>query len=440
MGADEMARVLRRIPAIEQEVPMEVYYDPYDADFHADPHPCFHRLRAHDPVHFHEGTGSWLVTRYDDVFAGLSDRRLSADRFHLADSNLQAVPLLRALGSMMLFKDPPAHTRMRSLVSKAFTPRAVSEMRPRTQAIAAELLGRCVELGEMDVIADFAAPLPVTVIAAMLGIPPSDYALFKRWSDDLVKTADGTLAAAASAAAERSAAELGAYLDDAFAARRRAPRDDLISRLVAARDDDDALSNDELFATCALLLIAGHETTTNLIGNGLFALLRHPEQLALLRRQPGRVAAAVEELLRFEAPFQITSRVAAEDFELRGKNIRKGQEVVLCLTAANRDPSQFADPDRLDVLRPDVQHVAFGHGIHFCLGAALARIEGQVAIEALIRLPGLGLTVAKPTWKPGIALRGLEALPVRFEPRTAAVCYAADRRGLEAPDSNGEAR
>ncbi len=394
---------------------MEALYDPYDPDFHSNPHPYFHRLRAQDPVYYHEPTRSWLLTRYDDVFAGLSDRRLSADRFHLSDANIQASPLLRALGSMMLFKDAPAHTRMRSLVSKAFTPRAVTEMQPRTQAIAAELLSRCADSGEMDAVNDFAAPLPVTVIASMLGIPSNDYPLFKRWSDDLVKIADGTLAAAAFPQAERSAAELYRYLEDAFADRRRASRDDLISRLVAARDEGDALSNDELFATCVLLLIAGHETTTNLIGNGTLALLRNPDQLELLHRRPELIGNAIEELLRFEAPFQITSRVAAEDMRLRGKAIKKDEEVVLCLTAANRDPERFDDPDRLALTRAEVQHVAFGHGIHFCLGAALARIEGQVAIGALIQLPGLELATSTPVWKPGVALRGLETLPVRFE-------------------------
>ncbi len=398
---------------------MDVHYDPYDPEFTANPHPWFHRLRAIDPVHFHTETGSWLVTRYDDVLGGLHDRRYSADRFHLSSPEIQSSPLLRALGSMMLFQDPPAHTRMRALVSKAFTPRAVSDMRPRTHAIAVDLLTRDAE-GELDVIRDFAAPLPVTVITSMLGVPPSDYPLFKRWSDDLIKVADGTLAAEAFPQAERSAAELSDYLDDAFDARRLEPRDDLISRLVAARDEGDALSNEELFATCVLLLIAGHETTTNLIGNGLFALLRHRDQLDLLGAKPELLSNAIEELLRFEAPFQITSRVATEDVELRGKHIQAGQEIVLCLTAANRDPEKFPDPDRLDVTRPDIQHLAFGHGVHFCLGAALARIEAQVAIDALISLPGLELVETAPPWKRGIALRGLERLPVRFEPRSPA--------------------
>lgn len=404
---------------------MEVRYDPYDPEFHADPHAKFHQLRTHDPVHFQQATGSWFVTRYDDVLSVLSDRRYSADRFHLSEPEMLASPLIRALGSMMLFKDPPAHTRMRSLVSKAFTPRAVTDMRPRTQTIAAELIERRADTGTMDVIEDFAAPLPVTVIASMLGIPPSDYPLFKRWSDDLIKIVDGTLAAAAFEQAERSAAEISGYLDETFAARRSEPRDDLVSRLVAARDENDALSNDELFATCVLLLIAGHETTTNLIGNGLFALLRNPEQLELLRRAPELIGNALEELLRFEPPFQLTSRVAAEDTELRGKAVRQGQEVVLGLAAANRDPERFADPDRLDITRTDVQHLAFGHGLHFCLGAALARIEGQVALEALIALPGLGLIDPTPTWKPGVALRGLERMPVQFEHRRAGASRSA---------------
>jgi pimeloyl-[acyl-carrier protein] synthase len=393
-----------------------VTFNPFSGDFRADPYPGLHALRAHDPVHFIDVPGLWFVTRYDDVVAGLRDPRLSAERFQLSLPEMQSSALISSLSTMMLLRDPPHHTRLRALVSKAFTPRVVENLRPRIQEIVDGLMDAVQPAGRMELMQDLAAPLPVIVIAQLLGIPVEDRTRFKRWSDALLVIADGTLAPAGFADAERSAAAFKEYLGGIIPQRRAHPADDLISGLLAAQEQEDRLSSDELFSTCVLLLIAGHETTTNLIGNGMLALLRHPDQLALLRDAPSLIRSAIEELLRYESPVQLTSRVAKEDVEIRGKHVRQGQEVCLGLAAANRDPDAFPDPDRLDITRADNHHVAFGHGLHFCLGAPLARLEGQIAIQTILRrLPGLRLATDSVEWRDGIMMRGLKALPLRFE-------------------------
>jgi cytochrome P450 len=311
----------------------------------------------------------------------------------------------------MLRLDPPDHTRLRNLVSKAFTPRAVQRMRPVVEKYVDELLGRLDGRRDMELIADFAAPLPVSVIAEMLGVPVSDRERFRHWSDEAVRTlGDNTLADRRRAIAAMD--ELGEYLETIAEARRRAPREDLISELVRVEEAGDRLSRVELFATCVLLLVAGNETTTKLIGNSIVALLRNPQQLERLRREPERIPAALEELLRYDGPVQLTSRMVTEDRELRGHRLRRGQQLVLVLAAANRDPEQFEDPDRLDVTRADVRHLAFGHGLHFCLGAQLARLEGTLALEALVtRFPAMRL--AGPIqWGDNTVLRGPRSLPL----------------------------
>jgi pimeloyl-[acyl-carrier protein] synthase len=379
----------------------------------ADPYPLYHQMRASSPVQYVEPPGMWVLTRYADVAWALRDPRLSADRFHLSQAELRSSALISSLAHMMLLRDPPAHTRLRALVSKAFTPRVIEGLRPRVGAVVDELLAAPLRRGSMDLIAEFATPMPLVVIAELLGIPVEDQQQLKLWSDDLIKMLDGSLALAAFPAAEKAAAELKLYLERVFAERRASPRDDLISALLAARDHEDRLDDEELFACCVLLLLAGHETTTNLVGNGTLALLRHPEQLELLRADAFWLRPAVEELLRFDSPVQLTSRVAAEDLEIDGHQVRAGQEVNLCLGAANRDPVQFRDPDRLDIRREDNPHLAFGHGLHFCLGAALARLEGQLAFAGLLaRCPRLRLRGDEIRWREGVALRGLEALPV----------------------------
>ena len=313
----------------------------------------------------------------------------------------------------MLRLDPPDHTRLRTLVSKAFTPRAVERMRPIVEKYVAETLGRLDGRHSMELVADFAAPLPVSVIAEMLGVPVADRDRFRHWSDEAVRTlGDNTLDDRRRAIAAMD--ELGVYLEAIADERRREPREDLLSALVRAEEAGDRLSRTELFTTCVLLLVAGNETTTKLLGNAVLALLAHPEQLALLRREPERIPAAVEELLRYDGPVQLTSRMVTEDRELRGHRLRRGQQLVLVLAAANRDPAQFDDPERLDVTRSDVKHLALGHGLHFCLGAQLARLEAGLALEALVtRFPALRLD-GPVEWGDNTVLRGPRSLPLAF--------------------------
>jgi cytochrome P450 len=397
-------------------------FDPHAPAFQADPYPVYAALREQAPVGqftLPSGFRFYWVTRYDDVAAALRDPRLSAKK--LPDDMLApGVPdSFRRLGEllmhMMLLKDAPDHTRLRGLVNKAFTPRVVEGLRGRAAAIVGELLDAAEPGGRMDVIRDLATPLPVIVIAELLGIPAADHERFKRWSDDIAVVLDGSVRTPGLPAAAASCAELSEYLRREVAERRRKPREDLLSRLIAAHDHEDALSEDELIATCVLILLAGHETTTNLIGNGMLALGEHPEAFEALRRDPGLVRGAVEEMLRFDAPVQLTSRQALEPIELGGVPIDPGVEVDLSLGAANRDPAQFEAPERFDPARAPNRHLAFGLGAHFCLGAPLARLEAQVALEAVVRrIPSWKLEGEGVRRRPGLVLRGLERLPIAF--------------------------
>jgi len=340
------------------------------------------------------------------------DERFSAHKRPFP--GLEDSAAMRGLLSSLLAIDPPDHTRLRTLVTKAFTPRMVEALRPRIQAIVDERLDAAQAAGRLELIGDLACPLPVTVIAELLGVPPADRERFKRWSDDLATMADATLALAGLEPAERAVAELEGYLREVFAERRSRPRENLITALVHAQAEGQVLTDEELLTTCILLLVAGNETTTNLIGNGVLALLEHPRELARLSEDPSLIRAAVEEMLRCDSPVQLTSRLAIEDVRIGGKDIRAGTEVDLLLGAANRDPGHFPDPDRFDVGRPENRPVAFGYGIHFCLGAALARVEAQVAVGALVqRFPRLRLDGA-PERRPGVVLRGLGSLPLAF--------------------------
>lgn len=400
-----------------------VQFNPLLPEFLADPYPFYHQLREHDPVHWNQvlGFGMWVLTRYPDVLFVLRDPRLSAQRrsaevvqqaLQLFPEAADASPLARA--NTMLSCDPPDHTRMRTLVNKAFTPRAVEAMRPRVQAIVDSLLDAAQERGGMDIIADLAYPLPVIVIAEMLGVPPEDRDRFKRWSDDVVATIEPVLSPEAQRRAQQASLELTEYFRGIVEQRRQDPRDDLLSALIAAEEQGDRLTEDELYATCILLLVAGNETTTNLIGNGMLALLRHPDQLQRLREDPSLLESAVEEMLRFESPVQLTARVALEDLEVGGRQVQRGQLLLALLGAANRDPAQFPDPDRFEIARRDNRHLAFGHGIHYCLGAPLARLEAQVAFRSLLaRFPRLEPAFDAPQWRPAVTLRGLASLPVR---------------------------
>jgi cytochrome P450 len=390
-------------------------FDPMAPEFLADPYPTYHRLRAEDPVH-HSPRGFWVLTRYEDVVAVLRDPRFVKEpivRVLAAHFGLVVPP---GVGLSMLDRDPPDHTRLRGLVSKAFTPRVVEGLRPRIRQIVDGLLDRAEDARSMDLIEELAYPLPVIVICEMLGVPVEDHERFKGWGLDLARGLDAIMLPPDSAVARRSGAArhaLAAYFRELIAARRASPRADMLSALIAAEEAGDKLGADELIATCILLLVAGHETTVNLIGNGMLALLRHPGELERLRESPGLIGAAVEELLRYDGPVQRTARIPSADVIIGGRTIEEGSMVMPFIGAADRDPAQFPDPDRLDIARADNRHIAFGWGIHFCLGAPLARLEGQIAIDALVRrMPKLALATDRPEYRQSLTLRGLASLPV----------------------------
>jgi pimeloyl-[acyl-carrier protein] synthase len=398
-----------------------VQFNPFVPEVHANPYPMYRTLREQDPVHWSELMEAWVLTRYDDVVSVLRDPRFSADRrrgrsrfAQMAQERLEAQrgPLGRA--NTMLTSDPPDHTRLRGLVSKAFTPKRVEALRPRIQEIVDELLDKVQPGSQFDAIWDLGYPLPVIVIAEMLGVAPARRDDFKRWSDDIVATLSGPMVSDETLErAMNSSLEMADYFKEVISERRQEPRDDLLSALIAAEERGEVLSEEELLATCILLLAAGNETTTNLIGNGLLALLRNPDQLEKLRRNPELVEPAVEEFLRFDGPVHGTGRVALEELEIDGRTIEEGRIVFTLIAAANRDPAQFADPENLDIARDPNAHVAFGYGIHFCLGAPLARAEGQIAFRSLLeRFPDFRLAAEEAEWGGTFILRGLKELPI----------------------------
>jgi pimeloyl-[acyl-carrier protein] synthase len=398
-------------------------------EFQRDPYPTYRALREAGPLHRIRSGGLrfWVVTRHADVLAVLRDPRVTVDRMPGMQIGPKAPavdpaldnPLartLRTLARVMLFRDPPDHTRLRGLANKAFTPRMVEALRPRISALVGELLAPLADGATFDVVHELAEPLPILVIAELLGLPVEDRKELKAWSDDLAKLLDGSIAMQHIGRGIQSAIQVFDYLRGHLEERRRAPREDLLSAMIAARDRDENLTDDEILATALLVMGAGHETTTNLIGNAALALLRNPGELARLCREPALLPGAIEEFLRYDAPVQGTARVAREPIELHGRTIPERQEILLPIGCANRDPAVFADPERLDVARADVRHTSFGHGIHFCLGAGLARLEAQLAIGGLLaHAPGLAPAYdeAELEWRPGWLLRGLVSLPVR---------------------------
>jgi cytochrome P450 len=398
-------------------------FNPFAPGFRENPYPSYNRMREESPVF--ETPFGLVLSRYADITAILRDPRSSNDgrkRPEFAQwVETQGLDLDEEMNRTQSFLglDPPDHTRLRGLVSKAFTPKVVEGLRPRIAAFVSETLDRVHPSGEMDVIEDLAYPLPVQIICEMLGVPPEDHLKFREWSRDVARSLDPDFALTPEELKrreERSDA-FGEFFEDLIEKRRQDRRDDLISALISVEEEGDRLSHEELISTCVLLLIAGHETTVNLIGNGTLALLRNRDQLELLRQDPSLAKTATEEVLRYDPPVQMTSRNALEDIQIGDRTLRAGQQAILLLGAANRDPEQFVNPERLDITREENRHVAFGMGIHFCLGAPLARIEGQIALtELLQRLPNLELTVDQPPYKPNMVLRGLEALPVRFTP------------------------
>jgi len=368
------------------------------------------------------GTGDgWVVTAYDDALAVLKDPRFIKDRQKVSppedEQSSSQVNRLFSLRRDMLITDPPDHTRLRHLVSKAFTPRVIEQLRPRIQQITDELLDRVEHQGQMDLIADFAAPLPITVISELLGIPKEDRQPFRVWTQMLINVSGGTRPDELTMRLS-TLEEFFHYIRTLLDEKRKNPGNDLISGLVQAEESGDVLNEIELVSTIFLLIVAGHETTVNLIGNGILALLQHPEQMQLLQSDPALLASAIEELLRYTAPVSLASpRWANEDVPLGDKVIRKGEVVFVALIAADTDPHQFQAPEVLDITRQENQHLAFGKGIHYCLGAPLARLEGRIAFGTLLRrLPHLRLTCSPEqlTWTQSLILRGLTSLPVTF--------------------------
>jgi cytochrome P450 len=398
-------------------------FNPFDPRLRSDPYGVYRELREEAPVFWSEAMQLWILTRYDDIYDVLKDhRRFSSERTRATNPLVQQLEGYRLssgpLGTTptILSIDPPDHTRMRSLVSKAFTPRQVERVRPHMQEIADGLLDSLPEPGRIDVVADFAVPFPIIVIAEMLGVPASDRTRFKAWSTDIAATLAGPfLPQEVLERSVRSSNELADYFRAQIARRRTDPRDDLLSALCAVEEQGELLSEDELIATCILLLIAGNETTTNLIGSGMLTLLQHPDGRRRLQADPSLLPGAIEEMLRYEPPAQMTSRIAAEPVEFRGEHFEPGQVVLVALAAANRDPDVFPEPDRFDIRRQPNRHLAFGHGIHYCLGAPLAVVEARIAFESMLRrMPEPEAAFEAPEWGSSFVLRGLKTLPMTY--------------------------
>ena len=389
----------------------------------ANPYPLYARLRREAPVHWDPFLHVWVVTRYADVLTVLHD--FSARRSQPSENELHHLglselnPIAQMMARQMLFLDPPAHGRLRGLAAKAFTPRRVELLRDHIAAIVHRLIDQVAAAGRMDVIADFAAPLPAIVTAEMLGVPASDWSRLKGWSADYAEmlgnfqqNPDGVSRVLESVEA------MTTYFRSAIREQEQQPRG-LIGALLAAEEVGDRLTEDEIIANVIITMVGGQETTTNLIGNGLLTLLRHPDVLDRLRADPSLIPSAVEELLRFESPSQHTARIAPADVTMGDRTIARGQGVVAVMAAGNRDPERFPDPDALDVSRADNRHLAFGWAAHFCFGAPLARLEGQIAFSTLLsRLANLRLGADRLAWRQNLGLRGLEALPVTFTPST----------------------
>jgi cytochrome P450 len=405
-------------------------FDLLSPDNLADPYPLYRALREHAPV-WRGPQGQWVLTRYADVAAALHDTRLLTG----ADfGRVQQYPpelrdtvreMMQPTTLMMVMSNPPHHTRVRALVSKAMTPQAAEALRPAVQSLADRLLDPIVARadpatgeGACDVVADFAFDLPATVVCTLLGIPPGDHAAFREWAENLAVlwgVPPKQDVAGRVAQCQHSVQAIRTFFRDLIAQRRSRPQADLISALLAAHENGEALSEEEVIWNCILLLIAGHETVQDTIGNGLLALLRHPDQMQLLRQDLSRTPTALEELWRYDCPFQFMQREAGEDLMIGGQPVRKGERVWAVIAAANHDPAAFPDPDRLDLARPHHQHASFGFGAHYCVGAPLARVEAQVAFDRLLRrLADIRLAADRLEYVPKVPNRGLRALPVTF--------------------------
>jgi len=398
-------------------------FRPGAPEFIADPFPVFRRLREEDPVHWSPRLKAWILTRYDDVKAVCLDKEVSSDRLRPFFATLpgpeagRISQIIRYLTHWMVFRDPPEHTRLRRLTSKVFHLQSMNAMRPQVEELVDWLFARIGARREIDFIADFAGPLPALVIMAMLGVPREELAKVKRLSDDMALfIGSSRMSPEKYAIAEAATREMAGFFLELIAERRRKPGSDLLSQLVSLEDAGDRLSEDELVATCILLLFAGHETTTNHIGNGLLSLLRFPRELELLREKPELAPRAVEELLRHDGPSGAQVRVVKVAQQIRGKALKPGERVFIMLNAANRDPEAYENPDRLWLERGGPAHLTFGFGMHICLGFPLARMEGQVAIPAVLRRwrrIELATAPARLEWLNSMVFRGLKALPLR---------------------------
>ncbi|MFS8068173.1 MAG: cytochrome P450 [Byssovorax sp.] len=395
--------------------------DLFHPDFFANPYPTYTRLRDEQPVYWDERAQRWFIMRYADVVAATIHPGVSAARIpptaRIEAAGLGVMePVYAMMRQQMTFLDPPDHTRIRGLVHKAFSPSVVTALRGHIQTIADELLAPFEGAGGFDLIKDFAFPLPAIVIAKMLGVRPEDRDQFKTWSTDIAELVGNPARPMARLLEiKKSTFELVEYLRAAMIRLRRSPEDNLMSALAQAEDAGSMLTEDELLANAVFVLVAGHETTTNLIANGILSLIRAPEAMATLRGDASRYPAAIEEMLRFESPLQMVGRVAREDLEIGGTEIKKGQVLALGLGSANHDPTVFDDPDRLDLARKDNKHLAFNQGAHYCIGAALARIEGQIAISSVLRSAGdlrLERDDVPLEWNHNLSFRGLRSLPV----------------------------
>jgi pimeloyl-[acyl-carrier protein] synthase len=400
-------------------------YHLLDPEVLANPYPLFRRLRSEDPVHWDAFLHTWVVTRYVDVLEVLHN--FSAERTHTPEK-LEAMglaqisPIAQLMVKQMLFMDPPGHTRLRSLASHAFSPARVAVLRTHIREIVNRLLDTVQAKGQMDIIADLGDPLPAIVTAEMLGVPLEDRHQLKAWSTNFAEMLGNFQHNPEHAARMlRTVQDMTAYFHDRIRELKNIPRDGLVHSLMSAEIDGDRLTEEEVVANSIVTMVGGLETTTNLIGNGVLTLLRNPGEIERMQKDQSLIPSAVEEMLRYESPSQHTGRLAPEDVEWEGKVIRKGQAVMAVMAAANRDPERFPDPDRFDVARTDNRHLAFGYAAHFCFGAALARVEGQEAFEAIVRrLPGLELQPGPLVWRNNLGLRGLTALPVKFEASRAA--------------------
>ncbi len=390
-----------------------------DPAVHADPYPFYRRLREQSPVHWDPFMHTWVVTRYEDVLTVL--QTFSADRTpnptQMAALGLPGLgPIADVMQRQMLFLDAPAHTRLRKLCSSAFTPRRVEAMEEQIQSIAESLVDDVIASGRMDVIADFAEPFPAIVTAGLLGVPLKDHRQLKSWSADFAEML-GNFQHNPERVGKvmESVEQMTAYFREVIREQQDAPRDGLIGSLMLAEVDGQRLSEDEVIANTIVTMVGGQETTTNLIGNGLLTLIRQPDQLVQLRDDADIIKPAIEELLRYESPSQHTARIAPADVTIGGRLIKQGAAVMAVMAAGNRDPERFPDPDALDLARQDNRHLAFGWSAHFCFGAPLARMEGRIAFQTLLRrLSGIALDTDKLAWRSNSGLRGLKALPIRF--------------------------